>query len=259
MAPSRALFGVPSSAISISVDLGLVLGIEADDRIRDLAVDRADRLLDALPAPASLVAVAKLDRFMRARRCARRDRRAAHASVFQRDVNLDRRVAAAVEDLAGVDVDDRGHGNPSCAKRNDLVARCTYRRRVGPCNFRSGRQERRSSCRVEVGKEDSHMGDNRTDLPEGTDTVIAGASPHGRCGQRRNNGESIGDRNEDPCDPTPRRQAARPASRAAASDFPRSRPTGPAASSARASNGLPKPWRTSASWSAIRPTASMSG
>ena len=25
-------------------------------------------------------------------------------------------------------------------------------------------------------KEDSHMGDNRTDLPEGTDAIIAGAS-----------------------------------------------------------------------------------
>ena len=97
------------------VDFDLVLGVEPDDLFRDVAVDRLNRLADALAAPAALVAVAQFDGLVSAGRCARRHGRAAHASVLQRDVYFDRRIAAAVEDLAGVDVDDQGHGFLSCA------------------------------------------------------------------------------------------------------------------------------------------------
>ena len=91
-----------------------------DDLVRDLGVDGLDRLLDALAAPAALVAVAQLDRLVRAGRGARGDRRPAHASVLQRDVDFHGGIAAAVEDLAGVHVDDEGHALPSLRKRNDI-------------------------------------------------------------------------------------------------------------------------------------------
>ena len=44
------------------------------------------------------------------------------------------------------------------------------------------------------------MGDNRTDLPEGTDTIIAGASNTDDAAERPEpyNGDQSGDRNEDP-------------------------------------------------------------
>ena len=91
------------------VDLGLVLGLHLDHRLGDLAVDRVDRLLDALAEPAALVAVALLDRLVRAGRGARGHRGAADAAILEQHLDLDRRIAAAVEDLAAVDVDDRGH------------------------------------------------------------------------------------------------------------------------------------------------------
>ena len=66
-------------------------------------------LADALAQPARLVPVAFFDRLMGAGRRARRHRRAAEAAVLQRHLDLHRRVAPAVEDLAGVDVENRGH------------------------------------------------------------------------------------------------------------------------------------------------------
>ena len=48
---------------------------------------------------------------MRARRRAGRHGGAAERTVFQRDIDLDRRIAPAVEDLAGDDVGDVGHGS----------------------------------------------------------------------------------------------------------------------------------------------------
>ena len=65
----------------------------------------------ALALVARLVAVAQLDRLVGAGGGARRDRRPAHGPVLEHDVDLDRRVAAAVEDLAADDVDDGGHGH----------------------------------------------------------------------------------------------------------------------------------------------------
>ena len=91
------------------VDAALVLRVHAGERVEDLAVDRVDRLLDALAEVARLVAVAQLHRLVRARRGARRHRRAAHRAVLEHDIHLDRRIAAAVEDLAADDVDDGGH------------------------------------------------------------------------------------------------------------------------------------------------------
>src|SRR3546814_1123049 len=71
---------------------------------------RIDRRLHALAAPAARIAVALLDRLVRARRRARGHCGAAETAVFEEYIDLDRGVAAAIEDLAGMDVDDCGHG-----------------------------------------------------------------------------------------------------------------------------------------------------
>ena len=92
------------------VDLDLRLRIHAADGVENLAVDRVDRLAHALAEIALLVAVAQLDRLVRAGRGARRHRGAAERAVLQHDVDLDGRIAAAVEDFAADDVDDGGHG-----------------------------------------------------------------------------------------------------------------------------------------------------
>ena len=49
LAPSRALFSVPSSSIIAASSAGLVDGVEAGDRVGDLAVDGVDRLGTPLP------------------------------------------------------------------------------------------------------------------------------------------------------------------------------------------------------------------
>ena len=109
MAPSRPLLGVPSSAISVSSIFGLLLGVHAADGVEDLAVDGGDRLLHALAEVARLVAIAQFDRLVRAGRGARRHGGAAERAVLQHDVDLDGRIAAAIEDFAADDVDDGGH------------------------------------------------------------------------------------------------------------------------------------------------------
>ena len=114
LAPSRALFGVPSSSIMV---WSMWIWFSASmppiaSNISPLTASTAR--LDAL-AEIALAAVAQFDRLMRAGRGAGRHRGAAHRAVFQHDVDLDGRVAAAVEDFAADDVDDGGHGaeNPS--------------------------------------------------------------------------------------------------------------------------------------------------
>ena len=93
------------------VDLGLRLGVHAADGVEDLAVDGVDRLAHAL-AEVALVAVAQFDRLVRPGGGARRHRGAPLAPVLQHDVDLDGRIAAAVEDFAADDVDDGSHGVP---------------------------------------------------------------------------------------------------------------------------------------------------
>ena len=61
-------------------------------------------------APAQVavpVAVAQLDRFVLARRGARRHRRAARRVAFQGDFGFKRRIAAAVQDFARLDRNNR--------------------------------------------------------------------------------------------------------------------------------------------------------
>ena len=69
-----------------------------------------------LPPIARLVAVAQLDRLVRAGRGAGGHGGAAARAVLQHDIDFDGRIAAAVEDFAADDVDDGGHGLvPGCS------------------------------------------------------------------------------------------------------------------------------------------------
>ena len=68
-----------------------------------------DGLRDALAQVATLVAVAQLACLKGAGRSARRHHRAAEAAVLEHDLDLDGGVAAAVEHLATVDVQNIAH------------------------------------------------------------------------------------------------------------------------------------------------------
>src|SRR5215813_12593374 len=98
------------------VDLGLRLGVHAADGIENLAVDGVDRLAHPL-AEIALATVAQFDRLVRPSRGSRRHGGAALGPVFEHDVDLDRRIAAAVEDLAADDVGDGSHGVPGGSQR----------------------------------------------------------------------------------------------------------------------------------------------
>src|SRR6266705_1130253 len=82
LAPSRPLFAVPSSAISV----------------------RSIASWSAASKPESASKISPFDRLMRPGRCPRRHRRAPDHAAVERDLDLDRGIAAAVEDLAGVDI-----------------------------------------------------------------------------------------------------------------------------------------------------------
>jgi len=92
------------------VDLDLVLGLETADCVEDLGIDGLDGLLDAL-AEIAAAAVTQFDGFMRAGRSTRRNGRTAHAAVFEIDIDLDGRIAAAVENFAADNVGDGSHGS----------------------------------------------------------------------------------------------------------------------------------------------------
>ena len=94
------------------VDRDLVLGVHAGKRVENIAIDGFDRLQDAFAAEACLVAVTQFDGLMRAGRGARRDRGAAERPVLQGDVDFDRRIAAAIQNFAGGNIDNGGHDAP---------------------------------------------------------------------------------------------------------------------------------------------------
>ena len=101
LAPSRDLFGVPSRATSSAVEPLLVGGELPMTASAISVVDVGDGLEDALAAVALGVAVAQLVRFVGAGAGAGRHDGAPRAAVFERDLDLDGRVAARVEHLEG--------------------------------------------------------------------------------------------------------------------------------------------------------------
>src|SRR5206468_10349933 len=97
--------------------LGLRLRLEATDGVKNLAVDRVHGLEHALPQVTAVVTVAQFHRLVRAGRSARGHRRAAGGAVFEHHIDLDGRIATAVENFAADDVDDGGHGAPARFRR----------------------------------------------------------------------------------------------------------------------------------------------
>ena len=78
--------------------------------LRDVAFDVPDRVQHALPAVHRLVAVAQLDGLELARRGTRRHSRASERPGLELRFDLDRGVAARIENLARMDSGDRGSG-----------------------------------------------------------------------------------------------------------------------------------------------------
>ena len=110
VSPKAALVGRAVHFDHRLVDHRLAGCVDAGQRLRDFAVHGGDGVQNALALVARLVAVAQLHRLMRAGGGAGGDGRAAEGAVFERHVDFHRRVAPAVENFAGVDVDDRAHG-----------------------------------------------------------------------------------------------------------------------------------------------------
>jgi hypothetical protein len=78
------------------------------NRIKNLGIDRIDRLFDAL-AEIALAAIAQFHRFMGTGRGTRRHRRTAHGPVFQNDIDLYSRVSATVQNFSTNNIYNGGH------------------------------------------------------------------------------------------------------------------------------------------------------
>ncbi len=90
------------------VDADLVEGVHLDQFGSDLIVDVLDRLEHPFTEVLRLVAVAEFKGLVDARARPAGHAGAAEGAVFEGHVHLDGGVSAAIEDLPGVDIDDRG-------------------------------------------------------------------------------------------------------------------------------------------------------
>ena len=144
MAPSRALLGVPSSVDHRLVDASpgrRRRGRESASKISPFTASTA--FSTPLPPIALLVAVAQLDRLVRAGGGAGRHGGAADGAALQRDIDLDGRIAAAVQDLPRVDVDD-ARSCPCSAEAIGLAARYIAGGTIG------SRENRRRRVRAQL-------------------------------------------------------------------------------------------------------------
>ena len=91
------------------IDGALVEGVEAHDGVSALVVNVLDGLRNALAQVAALVAIAQLAGLKGAGRSTRRHHCAAKAAVLEHDLDLDGGIAAAVEHLTTVDVQNIAH------------------------------------------------------------------------------------------------------------------------------------------------------
>ena len=112
LAPRRPLFGVPSRSISSASIAAWSSASMPDSASKISPLTASTALQHALAAVAALVAVAQLDRLVGAGGGARGHGGAAEGAVSRVDIDLDGRIAAAVENFARVDVGDHRHGKP---------------------------------------------------------------------------------------------------------------------------------------------------
>src|SRR5699024_1708262 len=93
----------------LGVDEPLLAGLEAEHARHEVVLDGAHGVLDALAEVALLVAVTALDRLEGPGGRPARHRRAGDRAVVERDLDLDGRVAARIEDLARAYCLNAGH------------------------------------------------------------------------------------------------------------------------------------------------------
>ena len=115
------------------VNLDLIEGIEAGNRVKDFAFHTGHRLQHALAAIAGLVAIAEFHRLMRAGGSAGWHNGMAAGAGIQHHFGLHGWVAAGIEHFAGDDIGNGGHGRlsscrgfgrlatPACPGRQDPV------------------------------------------------------------------------------------------------------------------------------------------
>ena len=173
------------------VEPDLVGRVAADGDLRQRAVDVGDGLGDALAQVARLVAVAEFDRLVDAGAGARGDRGAAERAVGQDHVDLDGRVASAVEDLAGADGGDRGGVRAHRCVQDVAESRTAHRSGLAPGTAsRRGRPGSRSRSvprvRVRTGQGGSAL---RCAIAEtgsrGRSRQAQGSGPAERANRRR--------------------------------------------------------------------------
>ena len=131
--------GLVRGAVEVAhgpVDRALLVRARPGERPGDLVVDVADGLLDSLAAP-GLAAVAQLGGLELAGRGAGRHRGAAAGAVLEHDVDLDGRIAAAVENFAADDVDDGGHAVAGVAITGALLQECAAAAKAQAGRFHS--------------------------------------------------------------------------------------------------------------------------
>ncbi len=105
LAPSLDLSSVPSRSLRGPVEDPLIEGVQAEDRGRDLIVDRGHGLGHAL-APIARPAVPQLQRLAGPRGCPGRDGRPPGCAGIEAHLDLDRGIAPGVQDLATAHEDD---------------------------------------------------------------------------------------------------------------------------------------------------------
>ncbi len=107
LAPRFFLFSAAVELDHPLVDVGLLQRVQADQCLGQIFVDVLDGLADAFAEKLLRIAVAQLPGFVYARAGAAGYGRSAEGAVGQPHVDLDGRIAAAVENLAAMDVNDQ--------------------------------------------------------------------------------------------------------------------------------------------------------
>ena len=100
------------------IDVALVFGIECtDQQIPEFGIHGADGLGHALAEIAILVPVTQFDRFVGAGGRSAGNGGAAETAVVQQHIDFDGWIAPRIENFAGMDVDNRGHGSKRSGQR----------------------------------------------------------------------------------------------------------------------------------------------
>ena len=107
--PKPALVVAAVKLAKEAVDRDLVEGVAAAQCVGDLAVHGCDGLQDALTPEPVFVAVAQLDSLPCPGRCTRGHRSPSVRAAFEEDLDLDGRVAPAVDDFPSAHVVDSGY------------------------------------------------------------------------------------------------------------------------------------------------------